>query len=517
MTFRRALELCLVALFSIVGCSLLIDPGDGKMRCERPDGGAEVCPSGRECRGGYCQPPCAQLEICGDGVDNDCDGRTDQTDERETCGDGIDNDCDGASDEADPEAGETCGNDKDDDCDGRRDEGFDHDEDGFTWCGDTRDSMSGMASADCDDLNPMAYPRASEVCDGADNDCDHITDEQSQGAPPLCKGEQKCLDQRCVVPNCAIPNSGKTCGPGERCDSARQACVVAADCTASSCAADEYCDQVSKVCKKREPVANGALCLADDDCKSKRCIDAASLRFAEGTRVCGNACCDDTQCNADERCFASGTGARSCLPKSIVPTTFPPFCARDSVCIAPAVCALDASQKLESSPFASHSGVVTNACRAPVFGLGSLGDSCGGPLECNSNVCVPRKLLGQVCSTPCTKSADCQGFGQVAGLASSPTDVKCRYGPVTEGSAPDYASVCVIDRANENGSGAYGAECSSATDCADRGCVGATSEKKGRCTPTCCSDADCGPTLTGQPGSCRPYAFGTGYEMRCQL
>ncbi len=38
-------------------------------------------------------------EICGDGVDNDCDGVVDEG-ELEVCGDGIDNDCDGETDES---------------------------------------------------------------------------------------------------------------------------------------------------------------------------------------------------------------------------------------------------------------------------------------------------------------------------------------------------------------------------------------------------------------------------------
>ena len=44
-------------------------------------------------------PGTPTAEICGDGIDNDCDGKTDEG-ELEICGDGVDNDCDGETDES---------------------------------------------------------------------------------------------------------------------------------------------------------------------------------------------------------------------------------------------------------------------------------------------------------------------------------------------------------------------------------------------------------------------------------
>ncbi len=150
-------------------------------------------------------------EICGDGIDNDCDGIVDEDvdedqdgvttcegdcDDRfaairpdavEVC-DGFDNDCDGRIDEGfdqdndfvtvcagdcddrDPSRSplrkEVCGNDIDDDCDGVVDPDTDADGDGFTLC-----------DGDCNDFNSSVYPTADEVCDGQDNDCDFETDE----------------------------------------------------------------------------------------------------------------------------------------------------------------------------------------------------------------------------------------------------------------------------------------------------------------------------------------------------
>ena len=55
---------------------------------------------------------------------------------------------------------------RDNDCDGLTDEDYDADHDGWSQCG-----------GDCDDGDPNTYPGADELCDGKDNDCDGDTDE----------------------------------------------------------------------------------------------------------------------------------------------------------------------------------------------------------------------------------------------------------------------------------------------------------------------------------------------------
>ncbi|MCB9763854.1 MAG: hypothetical protein H6739_29055 [Alphaproteobacteria bacterium] len=154
-------------------------------------------------------------EVC-DGVDNDCDGATDEDDAADAAtwygdrdsdgyGDPSDatraceaptgyvadaTDCDDANASANPGATEVCDS-VDNDCDGATDEDdaadattwyLDFDSDGYggtafsqTAC----DAPSGYVAdaTDCDDTDATANPGATEVCDGVDNNCDGDTDE----------------------------------------------------------------------------------------------------------------------------------------------------------------------------------------------------------------------------------------------------------------------------------------------------------------------------------------------------
>ena len=113
-------------------------------------------------------------EIC-NGVDDDCDGSIDEgfdldSDGVTTCA----GDCDDGDAAVNPGATEVC-NAVDDDCDGSVDEGFDADGDGVTTCGP--DGIPGSGDEDCDDAAAGVNPNAAEVCDGLDQDCDGLVDE----------------------------------------------------------------------------------------------------------------------------------------------------------------------------------------------------------------------------------------------------------------------------------------------------------------------------------------------------
>ncbi|MCD6498762.1 MAG: hypothetical protein J7M25_10760 [Deltaproteobacteria bacterium] len=108
------------------------------------------------------------VEVCGNRMDDDCDGFTDDQ-QPDADGDGYGpclGDCDDGDPNVHPHAEEIAGNGKDDNCDGVVDGDFDTD--GYT-----------EANGDCNDHDPLVNPSMAENCyDGIDNDCNGATDSE---------------------------------------------------------------------------------------------------------------------------------------------------------------------------------------------------------------------------------------------------------------------------------------------------------------------------------------------------
>ncbi|HCP47825.1 MAG TPA: hypothetical protein DIU15_17425, partial [Deltaproteobacteria bacterium] len=126
-----------------------------------------------------------------DGLDNDCDGFADYVTTADDGGGETDGDGDGVIDCLDcadteplvfPDATETCDG-IDQDCDGLTDENFDVDVDSVTTCGP--DGLDGTEDDDCDDNDATVSPLVTETCDGVDQDCDGA--EAALGSGPLCE------------------------------------------------------------------------------------------------------------------------------------------------------------------------------------------------------------------------------------------------------------------------------------------------------------------------------------------
>jgi len=187
------------------------DPDDGMTACEEPSGYVEDssdCDDSNSTINLAASETCDSVDEDCDGsvdegalttyyADADADGHGNSADTTEDCSTPsgyatVGGDCDDSDAEAHPDAIEVC-NGIDDDCDGDTDE--DDADDASTWYEDgdsdsygdltstavSCDAPSGYVAdaTDCDDTNSTIHPAATETCDGEDDDCDAATDEST--------------------------------------------------------------------------------------------------------------------------------------------------------------------------------------------------------------------------------------------------------------------------------------------------------------------------------------------------
>ncbi len=190
-------------------------------------------------------------ELC-NGADDDCDGEIDEdladlsSWYPDADGDGygdedavveaceapddhieLGGDCDDGDPAVNPDAGEVC-NGIDDDCDGAVDDDAedaerwyeDLDGDGFgnratlVWACEQPSGHS-ATGGDCDDGDPAVSPDAGEVCNGIDDDCDGITDNDAEDAPSWYQdldsdgyGDPSSEIVDCTAPSGAVGTGG---------------------------------------------------------------------------------------------------------------------------------------------------------------------------------------------------------------------------------------------------------------------------------------------------------------------
>ncbi|MCB9537553.1 MAG: VCBS repeat-containing protein [Myxococcales bacterium] len=340
----------------------------GRGACRRA--GQRVCDAEG---GGVCdaQPGAAGAESC-DGLDDDCDGVTDEGfGLGEACrrglgacaADGVVV-CDGGGEAgctAAPSApgDETCDG-VDDDCDGLTDEGFGLGEACAVGMGACRREGRGVCAAGAGACDVAEGSPAPETCNGLDDDCDGATDEAlpagaacASGAPGVCAagvvvcdaGQERCesavapgdeaercdgLDNDCdgtadegsLSVACYAGPAG-TEGVG-RCVAGARACVDGAlgVCEGAIEPTDERCDRVDQDC---DGDVDEAACAPDAPACFNGGVLAQGGCDCAGTGYDGAACQDDldactaSPCDPTARCRDFGGGFACDCPVGTTP------------------------------------------------------------------------------------------------------------------------------------------------------------------------------------------------------
>ncbi len=423
-----------------------------------------------------------QVEIC-DGQDNDCDDTTTDADGRpvdwfaDLDGDGFgsrasgvvmscepvaghtlrDNDCDDTAAAINPAATEMC-NGLDDDCNGAADfevapgDFEDDDGDGLLDLG-----CGPPGGVDCDDRDPSAGPGTEETCDGRDNDCDEIVDEDAEDRSWFYDGDgdgfgtdsdpenapvRSCTPPAGYVANADDCNDGspnRFPGAVERCNTADDDCdgdvdedgVCGCPPGLSDCDGDGSCETDTRV-DQDNCGGCGTVCAGGPDalavsCSASTCqIDACAANRADCDGTVSNGC--ETRTDSIDDCGGCG---RTCLMPFGMGVT-------DMNCEAGRCVVATCEEGVDDC-----NGQLSDGCErdtsSDILNCGACGNACtmtsSFPM-CVSGTCFSECVPGETedcdgdpsngCETRLDTPSDCGGCGVVCPVGDAGTFSECR-------------------------------------------------------------------------------------------
>jgi len=207
-------------------------------------GRTALCPNGTDCNDNDPSINPGATEVPGNGIDENCDGRDGalsvECDDKD--GDGFRDiacggtDCNDNDPDINPRATEICGNGIDENCDGMDRECtagcIDMDGDGYGIAGSV--GCPGGNAIDCDDTDPNIHPGATEVCNQKDDNCSGVVDDCALdgqicvdgscqgGAGAQCENNNECAGTSLT---CDFTANPKVCKASEG-----GSCTTVADC-----------------------------------------------------------------------------------------------------------------------------------------------------------------------------------------------------------------------------------------------------------------------------------------------
>jgi hypothetical protein len=274
--------------FCFRAATLSCIPGDS-LNCYSGDPatkGVGLCVGGTRTCGtdgvfGACEGEVTPItEVCGDGLDNNCDGQVDEDCVVDGDGDSYDEtvDCDDADPDVHPGATEVCDN-VDNNCSNGTDEGCDDDADAYCDAGMVvigTPAVCPFGGGDCNDNNNSVSPGATEICDNVDNNCSNGTDEGCDD-----DGDAYCDDSMVTIGTPAVcPYGGGDCDDSPLGDAINPSALEICDGIDNDCneGIDEGCSSIHYIFATSYEFAGdlGGLTGADASCETAAASGAAT-------------------------------------------------------------------------------------------------------------------------------------------------------------------------------------------------------------------------------------------------